>query len=123
ADGGASPDEGASELALAGDEGARMANVGEDGGRADEDVFFELDAGVQADVVLDAGARADAHAARHEAALAEHGAGANPRAGHDVAEVPDVHAGAELCAGIHHRRRMDADGGVGAHAETLRTAR
>ncbi len=90
------------ELALALDLAARIDDVGEDHGRPAEDVIFQNDAIVHRDVVLNFDAIADDRVVVHEHVLAQVAALADAGRGHDMAEVPDARARADLGAFIHH---------------------
>src|SRR5256885_10235917 len=72
-------------------------------------VVFERDALVDRYVVLDLGIVADPHAGHHHHVLAQVAALADHRTGHDVAEVPDLRAPADLCPVVDIARFMDEE--------------
>src|SRR5690606_13891673 len=81
-------------LIAAGDLGARVTDVGEDRARAHEDVVFDLDASVDAYVVLDSHSTTNHSAAGNKTSLSQTASRSDDRAGHHVAVVPDPNPGA-----------------------------
>src|SRR5262249_49809955 len=108
ADGRALADERGLEPVLPRMPGARVRDVREDGRRTDEHLGLELDAVVEAHVVLDAAAASDLDAPRDEDVRAGHAAVPDRGARHHVAEVPDARALADLARLVDDRGRMDA---------------
>ena len=107
ADGGAALDQGAAVFVLADDGGAGVVDVGEDHAGAAEDVVFQGDGVVEADVVLHLAVIADDYVVADEDVLAEGAALADAGAGADVDPVPDAGAVADLGAGVDDRCWMN----------------
>src|SRR5256884_266623 len=109
ADGAAALYEGGSILMLARHVTARVHHVGEHARRPAEHVVFERDALIDRYIVLDLGIVADPHTGHHHHVLAQVAALADHRAGHDVAEVPDLRAPADLRPVVDVTRFMDEE--------------
>ena len=89
--------------------GSRIADVGEDYGRAAEDVVLDGHPVVDAHVVLDAHATPHDDGGGHVHVLSERAARANPRVRADVGEVPDLGAVADFARLVDDRRGMHED--------------
>ena len=88
------------------DVAARIDDVGENHGRAAEDIVFEFDAGVERNVVLNLDIFSDSNAGRDVDVLAEIAVGADVAVGHDVREMPDFSVFADLAGGVDERGRV-----------------
>src|SRR5262249_34623299 len=91
---------GRAKLLLAPDLGARIPHVGEHARGPAEHAILELDAVVDADVVLDLDPIAHPHVADIDV-LPEHAVAPDARARRHVTEVPDARAVANLRAAVH----------------------
>jgi hypothetical protein len=78
----------------------------------DEHLVLQHHGVVERDIVLDLATVPDDRATAHEAVLSEGAAGADPRPGHDVAEVPDARAGADRCRPLDDGRSMSPETSV-----------
>ena len=106
ADGGALLHQGAAVFVLADDGGAGVVDVGEDHAGAAEDIVFQGDGVVDADVVLHLAVVTDEDVVADKDVLAKGAALADARAGADVDPVPDAGALPYMGAGV------DDGGGV-----------
>src|SRR5215212_6527165 len=78
------------EFVLAFDLAARVDDVGEYDGRANENIVFQLDSLVNRHVILDLHAPSDAHAAPYENVLTEHRVVADVCVIHHMGVMPDA---------------------------------
>src|ERR1039458_3774165 len=82
--------------------GAGIGDIGQDAGRAEKNIVFDHDPGVDGDVVLDFYVVSDFHAIGNVAVLPENAALPDFGAFHDVRVVPDFRTGADFAAVAHN---------------------
>lgn len=90
---------------------AGIDDIGEDAGGTQETVVFDDDAGVDGDIVLDLDVVTEDDTRGDDHILAEAAVFANLCAGHDVGEMPDLRAPANLGAFIDIAGRVDKEVG------------
>ena len=91
-------------LVLAGDGAAGIEDVRKDAARAEEDVVFARDAGVDRDVVLYLHPVSDAYAGRNHHVLPNAAMRAHRAARHEMREMPHARTFTDGAAGVDHRR-------------------
>ena len=84
-------------------------DIGEDAGRAEEDIVLAGDAGINGDVVLHFHIVAEHYLGRDDDVLSEVAVFADHGAGHDVGEVPDFCAFTDGAAGIEDGRGVGVE--------------
>ena len=106
ADGRPFADKGRPELVFSGDGAAGVDDIGEYGGRTEENFVLADQPGVKTDIVLHFHSPAQDHSVANHDVLPDGAIRADHRTGHDMGKMPDLCAVADAGAWVDHCRRM-----------------